>query len=314
MAGWFRRQLNRFTLLRSRENHSVAVPKQHVWSIGIYSGKDPINLKPVKGIRNPVLTWKSVSDVPALFVADPFMVRADHTWYMFFEVMNRQSEKGEIGLATSQDALHWRYKQIVLAEPFHLSYPYVFGWENDYYMVPETYKAGAVRLYKAVEFPTHWSFVGELLTGPYFADSCLLRFGDRWWLFTEASSVWNNDTLRLYSSAHISGPFVEHPSSPIIAGNPHIARPAGRIVSYQGKAIRYAQDCNPLYGTHVRAFEISELTPSHYVERGLGEEPVLGPTGSGWNESGMHHIDPHIRDDGLWVACVDGFWLRPQSR
>ena len=169
---------------RARENHSAEVAREHVWSIGIYSGESPVDLKPAKGIRNPVLTGKSVSDVPALFVADPFMVRAGRTWYMFFEVMNRQSRKGEIGVATSRDGLHWKYQQIVLAEPFHLSYPYVFGWENDYYMVPESFQAGAARLYRAVEFPTRWSFIGDLLTGPYFADSSVLRFDDRWWLFT----------------------------------------------------------------------------------------------------------------------------------
>jgi hypothetical protein len=181
---WLERQLKRLGMPRARENHSAEVAKEHVWSIGIYSGESPVDLKPAKGIRNPVLTGKSVSDVPALFVADPFMVRAGRTWYMFFEVMNRQSRKGEIGVATSRDGLHWKYQQIVLAEPFHLSYPYVFGWENDYYMVPESFQAGAARLYRAVEFPTRWSFIGDLLTGPYFADSSVLRFDDRWWLFT----------------------------------------------------------------------------------------------------------------------------------
>src|SRR5687767_8104954 len=96
-----------------------------IWSIGIYSGESPFHLRPADGSHNPVLTRQNVSDVPACFVADPFMLQVRGTWHMFFEVMNSRSGRGEIGWATSEDALKWKYRQIVLREPFHLSYPYV---------------------------------------------------------------------------------------------------------------------------------------------------------------------------------------------
>src|SRR5688572_24477234 len=93
------------------------------WSIGIYVGKSPLDLKPPSDLRNPVLTRHEVTDVRALFVADPFMVSVNGLWYMFFELWNRDSRKGEIGLATSVDGAQWSYQRVVLAEPFHLSYP-----------------------------------------------------------------------------------------------------------------------------------------------------------------------------------------------
>ena len=40
---------------------------------------------------------------------------------------------------------------IVLAEPFHLSYPYVFEWQGSHYMIPESGAAKSVRLYRASE-------------------------------------------------------------------------------------------------------------------------------------------------------------------
>src|SRR5262249_55013165 len=148
-------------LLNSRiDSAPVGQPtRTQIWSIGIYQGKSPLTLAPALEINNPVLTHDSVSDAPAMFVADPFMLQAQGMWYMFFEVMNVQTGKGEIGLATSVNALRWRYQQIVLREPFHLSYPYVFQLENDYYMIPESYQANSIRLYKAVEFPTQWAAV-----------------------------------------------------------------------------------------------------------------------------------------------------------
>ena len=93
-----------------------------------------------------MLTAADVTDAAASLVADPFMLRHGDTWYMFFEVLESRTNRGSIGLATSPDGFHWQYQQIVLREGFHLSYPCVFWWQGDYYMVPESAKAFSVRL------------------------------------------------------------------------------------------------------------------------------------------------------------------------
>jgi hypothetical protein len=291
-------QANRFLLNKPH-------PKEQ-WSIGIYAGDSPITVGLPKNIKNPVLSREDITDVHAGFVADPFMVREENTWYMFFEVLNQQTKRGEIGLATSQNTVDWRYQNIVLAEPFHLSYPYVFEWMNEYYMIPECSESGGIRLYKAEQFPTQWAFVGNLLIGPTFLDPSIFRHDDRWWLFAETNPEHQFDTLRLYCADELLGPWIEHPASPIVQGNPHISRPGGRVVSYKGKMIRYAQDCSPEYGMQVRAFEILVLSPEHCQEREVQSEPILAPSGQGWNAAGMHHIDPHEMPGGTWIACVDG--------
>jgi hypothetical protein len=285
----------------------TAIPKtEYEWSIGIYDGTSPFSFGPSKEADNPVLTHHDVLDVPAAIVADPFMLRRDHTWYMFFEVMNRQTRKGEIGLASSEDGVKWAYQHIVLAEPFHLSYPYVFHWADDYYLIPESYKASSIRLYKALNFPTQWLFVTTLISGRAFSDSSIFFYNDKWWIFTETNPNFKWDTLRLYYANDLIGPWFEHPQSPIIEGDARSARPGGRVLVLKNRIIRYAQDCYPFYGTQVRAFEIMELTPTSYSEREVSDSPVLTASGAGWNESGMHHIDPHFIDDGQWIACVDG--------
>ena len=297
--------------------------KRDEWAIGIYIGRSPFEFAPPEDVHNPVLTRKDVADAQAVFVADPFMLRVDQTWYMFFESMNRQTKrgdrenrptkKGEIGLAVSDNAVKWTYQQIVLAEPFHLSYPYVFEWMGDYYMVPESFQARAVRLYRAERFPTHWSLAATLLSGGVFLDPSIFRYQDRWWMFAETNPHHKYDTLRLYYADDLLGPWHEHRQSPIIHGNPHVARPGGRILVLNDRVIRYAQDCFPIYGTQVRAFEVTELTRQHYREQPVREQAILAASGAGWNECGMHHIDPHLVDDGQWLACVDGFVWRDGS-
>ncbi len=285
----------------------IAAPVyEDIWAIGIYVGDSPFSFTPQQGLNNPVLTREDVSDVQAVFVADPFMLRVNDTWHMFFEVMNWRANKGEIGFATSKNGVQWTYQQIILAEPFHLSYPYVFAWMNDYYMIPESYQASSIRLYKALTFPTRWSFVDTLLERPYLVDASIFRYDNKWWLFTETNPNVKHDTLRLYYAADLIGPWLEHPMSPIIEGNAHIARPGGKVLVINNKVIRYAQNCYPYYGTEVRAFEITALTTMSYNEREVGQNPVLMPSGHGWNACGMHHVDAHLLDDGRWIACVDG--------
>jgi hypothetical protein len=275
------------------------------WSIGVYSGSTPFTLSAHPQVRNPILSANDVHDVPASFVADPFMLRVDTTWYMFFEVFNWRSNKGEIGLAVSPDGIDWTYRGIVLAESFHLSYPYVFEWRGDYYMIPESFQAKSIRLYRSPCFPTRWSLLATLLEGPYFVDASVLHHNGLWWLFTEANARLKHDTLRLFSSIELTGPWIEHPASPVVAGDPRAARPAGRVLAFDNRVVRYAQNCRPAYGTDVRAFEITELTRQRYLEKPIGVEPVLAPSGRGWNARGMHHVDPHDWK-GQWIAAVDG--------
>jgi hypothetical protein len=283
-----------------------------VYSIGLYAGDPRREVTPWESVCNPVLSREQVSDVSARFVADPFMVRVDDRWYMFFEVYNVQSKKGEIGLATSEDARQWRYERIVLREAFHLSYPYVFEWEGAYYMVPEASQTSSVRLYEAVHFPHQWVYRATLLEGRGYVDPCVFRLDRSWWLFAcHGEPPFRADTLRLFQADTPLGPWREHPQSPVIPQDKRVARPAGRVIVTDGKAVRFGQDCHAEYGVQVYAFEVSELTSERYHERPVGAQPLLGASGSGWNAAGMHHIDPHLVRDDQWLACVDGWaWER----
>jgi hypothetical protein len=285
-----------------------------LWAIGIYAGESPLQLRPAPGARNPVLTRSDVTDVPAVFVADPFLLRTSGVWHMFFEVLNWRSDKGEIGLATCADGYSWSYRQIVLAEPFHLSYPYVFEWNAEYYLIPECGTTGSVRLYRATQFPANWTLVQILLTGRAFLDPSIFHFQGRWWLFAETSPEGKHNQLRLFFSENLMGPWKEHPRSPLLEGNARTARPAGRVMVLGEKPLRFAQDCHAAYGTCVRVMEVTNLTPDSYDEKELAESPVLGPGMESWNSGGMHHIDAYPLGDRSWIAAVDGWTKRSTKR
>lgn len=267
-------------------------------------GDSPFNLTPPDNLNNPVLTGKDVTDVQADFIADPFMVNENNVWYMFFEVWNSETDQGDIGLAVSNDGLSWTYKQIVLDDDFTFSYPYVFKWKNQYYMIPETAEAEELRLYKATKFPFEWTLEETLLKGNYI-DPSIFYFNNMWWLFAETNPK-GHDTLSLYYAVNLKGPWFKHQKSPIIEGDANIARPGGRVIVLGDRIFRFTQDCEPTYGNQLRAFEIVELTTETYKEKGVIGNPILKASGVGWNEIGMHQIDPHQLNNGKWIACVDG--------
>lgn len=272
------------------------------WAIGIYTGDSPLELTP-GWADNPVLTAEDVTDARATFVADPFLAQENGTWYMFLEVLNADTDHGDIAYATSPDGRDWTYQRIVLDEPFHVTYPYVFQWEGEWYMLPETTQANEVRLYKAARFPIEWSYAGTLLEGA-FLDSSILFYDDMWWLFTSPTENASH-RMRLYYSKDLLGPWKEHPASPIVDWNANIARSGGRIIVHDGRIIRFAQDCHPSYGLQVYAIEVTELTPATYREQMIGNKAILSHSDHGWNARTMHHVDPHLTADGTWIASVD---------
>ena len=274
------------------------------WSIGIYHGGSPFHFEPASGIVNPVLTPAVITEYDADLVADPFMLRRGGRWWMFFEAMQRGTKRGDIALAVSDDALRWSYEGIVLSEPFHLSYPYVFEWDGEVFMIPEALGAEAISLYRADPFPTAWKLEAKLIPGRH-ADPSIVRWDGKWWIFT-CPRPKINDVLELWIADELTGPWRQHPRSPIINGNAAIARPGGRVLEVDGRLIRYTQDCAETYGRQVRAFEIQRIDEEEYEEREWPGGPVLTASGNGWNRTGMHNIDPIRLDDGTWIACVDG--------
>jgi hypothetical protein len=50
---------------------------------------------------------------------------------MFFETKNTITMKGDIGVARSTDqGATWQFLGIALAENWHLSYPFIFNYQN----------------------------------------------------------------------------------------------------------------------------------------------------------------------------------------
>ncbi|MFC5406776.1 hypothetical protein [Cohnella soli] len=271
------------------------------WSIAVFATDGVArDSRFIQRIPSPNLRASDVTDAAAELVADPFLVMDQDRYYLFFEVYNKITEKGEIAVAISDDRLNWRYDKLVLVEKFHLSYPQVFKWQEEYYMLPETIESGKVQLYKAKIFPYEWEPVSQLLDRP-LADPSLFHYQDKWWMYAGTPG-----NLHLFSSPMLESGWVEHPQSPLITNDDRVTRPGGRIVVYGDDIYRYAQSGIPYYGKSVSAFRVTLLNDTEYEE--VEEALVLEGTGgtSDWQRDGMHHIDQIRLSDQEWLVTVDG--------
>ncbi len=98
------------------------------------------------------------------FWADPFVVRKDSSIFIFIEEFSYSVNKGHITLLELDKDGELLQTQKILEKPYHLSYPFVFHYDNHYYMIPETSENRTIELYKCEEFPVKWNFVMNLAT------------------------------------------------------------------------------------------------------------------------------------------------------
>jgi len=96
------------------------------------------------------------------FVADPFFIHLGERDYCFVEEFDYNDKKGKISVYDLNKNL--KIGDCII-EDFHLSYPNVFTYKDEIYMIPEASASNQVRLYKCVNFPLEWKLERVLISG-----------------------------------------------------------------------------------------------------------------------------------------------------
>jgi hypothetical protein len=230
------------------------------WEIGILSGLE---------FENQVIPRKDVSFFPEKknsegFFADPFPIFHGGKWLIFAELFDKKKAKGSIALLDELGNA-----QVVLEEPWHLSYPFVWEEGGNNYLLPESAEAGQLFLYRAVDFPFSWEKAQVIFPKEAY-DPTLWKTEEGYWLFVNQKShpaCSPFDELYLYFSSTLTSPdWISHPENPIVS-NVGSSRPAGRLFVKNGILYRPAQDSEKRYGHRMRIMEVKELSRVRYREQ-----------------------------------------------
>lgn len=205
---------------------------------------------------------------PIVIIADPFVFVHKETLYLFFEEQVGLHGKGVIKMISTNDLKTWTKPKLILKEPFHLSYPNVFEYNGDVYMIPETGHNNDIRLYKAADDKlSNWKFQKVLLIGKNYVDSSIFSIGDIYYLITSEYNKEKQYILRLFiSSDPINGEWKECACSPLSYNNFN-ARCGGPIINYNGLCYRMAQRCDGRYGSGLTAYLIDNIDDNQYIEK-----------------------------------------------
>lgn len=230
------------------------------WVIGV---RRQSGHRPSAGIASCFLLEPSMG----MHYADPFVLCNNGTTFVFFEAWSEDDSKGTIWVATVDPHHLWSQPERVLERSYHLSYPFVFEWLGDLYMLPETHHNHTIELYRAVNFPWQWDLAEVLMDGVDAVDSTLFEYNGRWWMFSAGFGD-SGARLRHLSVFHAKspfGPWQPHPCNPVV-NNLSAARPAGRVFVDNGQLIRPSQDCRLRYGHAIAWNRVDLLNEREYHE------------------------------------------------
>jgi len=205
------------------------------------------------------------------YLADPFPFRHQGQDFIFVEQYLYSKNRGCIAVvAVNRDGTAGA-SRIVVEEPHHLSYPFVFEHDGQIWMIPESGAARNVSLYRAVEFPYRWTREGCLMEGIEGYDATPLCHDGRFWFFV-SPRLWRStswDVLSLYHAASLTGSWTPHAANPVLL-DARLSRPAGAVIQHGGRMLRPVQDCARGYGGAVTFCQIDALGASEFAQTPVG--------------------------------------------
>ncbi|HEU4833262.1 MAG TPA: hypothetical protein VFS90_02565 [Pyrinomonadaceae bacterium] len=230
------------------------------------------------------------------FWADPFAVRFEGKYFVFFEEYLYADDKAHISVIELSKSGASEATP-VLKRDYHLSYPFMLQWNNRYLMIPETAGNKTIEVYTAERFPNEWKLETVLFEGIAARDATLFEVDGVWWMFVAIADTEFSDELHLYYSESPLGPWKPHAQNPL-KSDVRNSRPAGRPFYWKGELYRPAQDSSQRYGYGMRINKITRLTPAEFREEEVSQ--ILPQ----WRKDlrGTHTLN--ICDDLTIIDCL----------
>jgi hypothetical protein len=212
--------------------------------------------------------FKRIPQPPGHFYADPMLYEQGGKHFLFFEDYSFGIGKACIRVGELDESGNLGNVREALSRPYHLSYPFVFRWRDNTYMIPESCENRTVELFRADSFPDRWIFEKTLLCDVSAVDATLYEHEGRLWMFLNiaAHGASTQDELNIFYAKDLHGPWIPHRLNPVVS-DVTSARPAGALFTDAGRLIRPSQDSSQGYGYAINFNEVVRLTPDEYEER-----------------------------------------------
>lgn len=224
-------------------------------------------------------SWAELEAENGYWYADPMLFQYKGDRYLFTEAFNEIFQIGYLAVSKYVDGKFTK-PTLIMKRFCHLSYPCVFEYEDNIYMIPETGQNGTLELWKAEDDLFHWKKDAILLKHVRFADNTVLNRNGKlllfsYWEIGEFSTHVYELNLKLKKVRLIEK--VKHDSNQF--------RPGGFFYEEGNKLYRPVQYNVNSYGERIIIKEVLSVTP--FVEKTV-KEIIADEYGNQWKGMSTH--------------------------
>ena len=224
--------------------------------------------------------FKEINNLKNNFFADPFIFKKDNLNIIFVENFDYLENKGCISALSINDN-GYKYLGNVLKESFHLSFPFIFEWNKEIFMVPETHHKKEIRLYKCENFPMKWGLHKVIMKNVNAADTMIFRKENIWFMLTNICSAGYGEHQ---SELHIfyNKDLFSDNWKPIKSGNPVI------FDSMRARNGGFFLNQNNLY-------RINQIHDKDHYGKSFGINKIECLNENEYKESRISNVDPSFK-------------------
>jgi len=110
-------------------------------------------------LDSDLLSFDRIPYDDIFWYADPILADYRGTTYLFMESFDMRTQMGSIACAQFDENGKLSKPQVIIQEPYHMSFPMVFSWNDRLYMIPETCGNRSLNLYQCEGDVFQWSLV-----------------------------------------------------------------------------------------------------------------------------------------------------------
>lgn len=243
---------------------------------------------------------------PETWYADPILAEHNGKTFLFYEAVNNDHGRIEVAEVLADCSLG--KPNVILEDDCHYSYPFVFRWKGNWYMIPESSASSQVRLYRCVDFPTRWEMVTVLLQ-QQSVDTTVFEKDGQLFLLTYLLCPGSERVIpQAYQLA--LGESIQITPMEWADYDELKCRGAGPVFRTGDKEIRPAQSSDAdRYGNSVLMYEIRNCDQS-YQEELKGELTSDGISAKGVWFDGLHTYAVSEHYEAIDIRCRTFDWRK----
>ena len=203
--------------------------------------------------RNSCTEWKKLETQKGYWYADPILLKYHDETYLFTEAFENKKQIGRIAVSKFVNG-EFTIPHEIIRKPYHMSYPCVFEYNDNVYMIPESSQNRTLELYKAKDRELlNWEFIKVLAQDVNWVDTTVFKNKFNIYLITYIQDV-DKYITEIYT-LNMNNLSITRCCS--FFSKENVYRPAGNIFECEGVYYRPVQYNINCYGEKMQILRVN---------------------------------------------------------